>query len=145
MLTKARTLGGAAYLFVWLVLGFALSISCIFLLSQAVRTSSRRSWTNNINVLIIIIAYSVVIAVSILFCLKRRIAVFRRLQRISKGHMAIGKGEISKPVYEYISMEYARACLIAWESMPKDTVQEGWGRPGTRYATLNFRRALLDT
>jgi hypothetical protein len=27
--------------------------------------------------------------------------------------------------------EYSRACLIAFESLPKDTDREGWGRPGT--------------
>lgn len=36
------------------------------------------------------------VLVSIAVCLKRRIAVFRRLQRISRGHMAIGKGEVPK-------------------------------------------------
>lgn len=27
--------------------------------------------------------------------------------------------------------EYSRACLIAFESLPKDADREGWGRPGT--------------
>lgn len=48
--------------------------------------------------------------------------------------------------------EYSRACLIAFESLPKDADREGWGRPGTslcfRYQTpvvimggLNFTHA----
>ncbi|ETW87441.1 hypothetical protein HETIRDRAFT_307361 [Heterobasidion irregulare TC 32-1] len=85
------------------------------------------------------------VLVSIAVCLKRRIAVFRRLQRISRGHMAIGKGECTQAVHEFISQEYARACLIAYESLPKDMQQEGWGRPGTGYDSVQFRRSLLDT
>jgi len=27
--------------------------------------------------------------------------------------------------------EYSRACLIAFESLPKDADRGGWGRPGT--------------
>jgi hypothetical protein len=36
------------------------------------------------------------LVVSLAFCLKRRIAVRRRLQRISKTHRAIGYGDVPK-------------------------------------------------
>jgi len=29
--------------------------------------------------------------------------------------------------------------------LPKNVYHEGWGRPGTRYSGIAFRRALLDT
>ena len=61
MVSRATTLLGAAYIFVWLVYIFALSISCVALLSQAVRTSRNQSWKKNINVLIIGIAYVTVV------------------------------------------------------------------------------------
>jgi hypothetical protein len=48
-------------------------------------------------------------------------------------------------VHQYISQEYARACLISYEALPTVAFHEGWGRPGTKYSGLRFRRALLDT
>lgn len=32
-------------------------------------------------------------------------------------------------VIDFITQEYARSALIAYESIPKNVVQEGWGRP----------------
>ncbi|THH21481.1 hypothetical protein EW146_g94 [Bondarzewia mesenterica] len=107
--------------------------------------SSKQSWKNNIDVIIIGIAYAILIIMSIAFCLKRRIAVFRQLQKISKGYMATGKGEIPKSVHEYITQEYARACLIAYQALPKNAQQEGWGRPETKNSSVQYRRRLLDT
>ena len=51
------------YIFAWSVFGFAVGVSLVGLLSQAVRTSRRRSFKKNIDVLIIIIAYSVVVGI----------------------------------------------------------------------------------
>ena len=48
-------------------------------------------------------------------------------------------------MYQYIQQEYTRACLIAYESRPKDGVQEGWGKPGTTTQVIPFRTSLLDT
>uniref|UniRef100_A0A0W0F8S0 Uncharacterized protein n=1 Tax=Moniliophthora roreri TaxID=221103 RepID=A0A0W0F8S0_MONRR len=44
-----------------------------------------------------------------------------------------------------MTQEYVRTCLAAFQSEPKDVVHEGWGRPGTRWDGVRFRRALLDT
>ena len=64
----------------------------------------------------------------------------------------------------YIHQEFIRACLVSYESLPKNVFHEGWGRPGThtsqnyycllpyklifvgtKYSGIRFRRALLDT
>ncbi len=52
---------------------------------------------------------------------------------------------VVQTVFRYIQQEYTRACLIAYESRPKDGYQEGWGRPGTNYEGVRFRTSLLDT
>ncbi|KAI0067714.1 hypothetical protein BV25DRAFT_1819120 [Artomyces pyxidatus] len=134
-----------AHFLTWLIFIFAVGVSCLAFLSQAVRTSARQSIKNNINLLIIGVAYVIVLVMSVALCLKRRFSMFRRLQRISKGHIAIGKGDVPNAVHDFISQEYARTCLVALESLPKEAHQEGWGRPGTKYAGVQFRRSLLDT
>ena len=109
--------------------------------------------------------------VSLAFCLNRRIAVHRRLTRISKTFHTLGKNDVpnvsmlnshaccfclshapmshfigrEQSVYQYIQQEYTRACLIAYESRPKDGFQQGWGKPGTSLQATPFRASLLDT
>lgn len=133
------------YALLVLVTGCFFAISCTALLSQAVRTSPVRSWTNNWDAMIIALTYLLVFIISIAFCVKRRVAVRRRLQRIAKSHHSIVRREVPQPVHEYISQEFARSCLVAYESQPRNTVHSGWGRPGTRLSGIRFRRALLDT
>lgn len=69
-----------------------------------------------------------------------------------------------QPVHQYIKQEYARTCLIAYESQPKEVHQDGWGRvgalfiscscpsifrapifSGTQYENSRFRTTLLHT
>jgi hypothetical protein len=50
-----------------------------------------------------------------------------------------------KTVHQYILQEYARACLVSYEALPTVAFHEGWGRPGTKYSGMRFRRVLLDT
>jgi len=71
--------------------------------------------------------------------------MFRKLQRLSRGRVALRKGDIPKRAHEFVVQEYSRACLIAFESSPKDAHRAGWGKPGTRWDGVCFRRALLDT
>lgn len=52
---------GVLNILAWLVFGFAVGVSLVGFLSQAVRTSKRRSFKKNIDVLIIGVAYSVVV------------------------------------------------------------------------------------
>ncbi|KAG1783759.1 hypothetical protein EV702DRAFT_14207 [Suillus placidus] len=133
------------YALLVLVTGGFFAISCAALLSQAVRTSPVRSWTNNWDAVIIAATYLLVCIISIAFCVKRRVAVRRRLQRIAKTHHSIVRREVPQPVHEYISQEFARSCLVSYESQPRYTIHSGWGRPGTRLSGIRFRRALLDT
>lgn len=58
---------GVLHIFTWSVFGFAAGVSLVGLLSQAVRTSRRRSFKNNIDVLIIVTAYSIVVGIVPLF------------------------------------------------------------------------------
>jgi uncharacterized BrkB/YihY/UPF0761 family membrane protein len=62
-----KLVSGVLYIFAWLVFGFAVGVSLVGFLSQAVRTSRRRSFKNNIDVLIIITAYSIVVGTPLLF------------------------------------------------------------------------------
>lgn len=140
-----RLLSSLTYLLLVLLTVCAILLSCVALLSQAVRTSPSRSWSRNINALIIGASYIVVFFTSLFFCAKRRIAVRLKLQRISKNYRPIGKGDVPNTVHEYITREYLRACLVSYESEPKEAFHPGWGRPGTKYAGVRFRRALLDT
>lgn len=141
-----RVLSNASYVFLVVVTIIATGLSCFALLGQAVRHSATRSWTRNFNALVIGAAYAIVLALSLIFCVKRRLAVRLRLQRMSKApHAIIRRGDVPHPVHEYIEQEYMRACLVAYESLPTDVVHAGWGRPGTKYEGIRFRRALLDT
>ncbi|KAF8898545.1 hypothetical protein BD779DRAFT_1431517 [Infundibulicybe gibba] len=122
----------------------ATGLSCTALLSQAVRSAPNQSWSKNFNALVIGASYVIVLVASLLLCIKRRVAVRLKLQRISKVHRAIDSGDVPKSVHEYITQEYGRACLVAHESLPKNSFHEGWGRPGTKHEGVHFRRALLD-
>lgn len=113
---------GVLHIFAWLVFVFAVGVSLVGFLSQAVRTSRRRSFKKNIDVLVIGIAYSIVVGTPLFFspfqwvsfsddekqkkkkqflmalalCLKRRISVVRKLQRLSRGRVALRKGDVPK-------------------------------------------------
>jgi len=73
------------------------------------------------------------------------VAIRRKLEKIWRVYKPLGKGDVPNRVHEYISQEYARACLIMHVSSPKDGYQEGWGLPGSQYEGIQFRRSLLDT
>ncbi|KJA26165.1 hypothetical protein HYPSUDRAFT_181803 [Hypholoma sublateritium FD-334 SS-4] len=140
-----RTLSEAAYAFLVIITIVATGLSCAAILSQAVRTSPTESWDRNFNALIVGASYVVLLAVSLSFCVKRRVAVRSKLQRISRTYRTIGRGDLPDSVHKYVTQEFTRACLIAYESLPTDVRHPGWGRPGTKYSGVYFRRALLDT
>ncbi|KAG5644723.1 hypothetical protein DXG03_007852 [Asterophora parasitica] len=140
-----RTVSKVSYVFLVVIIFVATGLSCAALLSQAVRTSPNQSWKTNVNALVIGASYLIVVVVSLLYCGKRRIAVRLRLQRISKANRALGRSDLPDAVHKYVAQEYVRACLVSYESLPKDAFHEGWGRPGTKYSGIRFRRALLDT
>lgn len=140
-----RTICWFLYISLVFVTTFFAAVSCAFLLSQAVRTAPHHTWEKNFNAVVIGAAYAIVCVVSLAVCLNRRIAVHRRLQRISKTYRILGRADLPDSVHRYIQQEYTRACLITYESQPRDGSREGWGKPGTSYAGVRFRPALLDT
>ncbi|KAH9857843.1 hypothetical protein C2E23DRAFT_801771 [Lenzites betulinus] len=142
---RRSTLSPICYAAIVLVTTFFAAISCAFLLSQAVRTAPNRSFVKNVNAVVIGAAYVFMLIMSLAFCLKRRIAVHRRLQRISKTFRTLGKNDVPESVFLYMQQEHTRACLIAYEARPKEGFQEGCGRPGTKYAGVRFRTSLLDS
>jgi len=96
----------------------------------------------NLNAVVVGASYVILLAVSLLFCVKRHVAVRLKLQRISK---TFRRDDLPKSVHKYVTQEYVRACLVSYDSLPKDVYHEGWGRPGTKYSGVRFRDALLDT
>ncbi|KAF8633989.1 hypothetical protein AX15_001165 [Amanita polypyramis BW_CC] len=140
-----RTVSDTSYALFVLVIITAAALLCAALLSQAVRTAPNRSWSRNLNAFVIGVAYAVVLVVSLVLCVKRRVAVRLKLQRISKAHRTVGQGDIPQPVHRYIRQEYVRACLISYESLPKDVFHEGWGRLGTKHEGIRFKEHLLET
>ncbi|KDR85173.1 hypothetical protein GALMADRAFT_233837 [Galerina marginata CBS 339.88] len=140
-----RTASEATYVLFVLITVVATGLSCAAILSQAVRTSPTRSWTNNFNALMIGASYIIVFAASLSFCVKRRVAVRLKLQRISKTYRTVGRDDLPDSVHKHVLQEYIRSCLVSYESLPKNAYREGWGRPGTKYSGIAFRRALLDT
>ncbi|EPQ60873.1 hypothetical protein GLOTRDRAFT_30498 [Gloeophyllum trabeum ATCC 11539] len=145
MLSRRGTIAEGLFVLLVLVITCALGLSAVLLLSQVIRNTNGQSLQHNYNLIVVGASYALVLVVSIAFCLKRRLAVRRKLQRISKVYKTLEKGDVPKSVHQYILQEYTRTCLIAFESQPRDGVQEGWGRPGIKYADIHFRRSLLDT
>jgi hypothetical protein len=56
-----RTISEASYLALLLITIVAIGLSCVALLSQAVRTAWNQSWTKNINALVIGASYAIVV------------------------------------------------------------------------------------
>jgi len=133
------------YLLVVIALSLLLLLSCVFLLSQAVRTSPSRNWTRNFNALVIGAAYTFVFVISLAFCLKRRLSVRRRLSRIPTSTMAIAKGDVPRVVHHLVEEEFLRSCAITYSSQPQVTYRDGWGRPGTKFEGVRYRVAILGT
>ena len=87
----------------WLLFLVMVVFSLFLLWAQAIRTSPEDSLRNNVDVIVIGAAYVLVVVFSVLVCIKRRIAIFRRLQRIHKGSATRGVGEAPK-VWQVMQM-----------------------------------------
>lgn len=101
------TLSGLSYYTLVVLTFVATFLSCISLLSQAVRTTDHRTWgRGNYNTVVIGAAYSLVFLASVILFVNRRIAVRFRLQRISKSYKTVRKGDVPKvhptPARHYI-------------------------------------------
>ena len=131
-----KLLTGVLNILAWLVFPFAVGVSLVGFLSQAVRTSRRRSFKKNIDVLIIGVAYSVVAGTlssslqSAPFSKRRkqtnntgpddacilrgRISVVRKLHRLSRERVALRKGDVPKVrVRECSGFHHRRRLTIA--------------------------------
>lgn len=53
------------YLALVIVTGLLLFVSCVFLLSQAVRTAPNKNWTRNVNAVVIGGAYILVVGLTV--------------------------------------------------------------------------------
>lgn len=47
-------------------------------------------------------------------------------------------------VHKYVTQEYVRACLVSYDSLPKDVYHEGWGRPGSSRSRPHFLTLTLS-
>ncbi|KAF8640765.1 hypothetical protein AX17_000415 [Amanita inopinata Kibby_2008] len=94
-----RTVSDISYAFLVLIITTATALSCAALLSQAVRTAPNRSWSHNFNAFVIGASYAAVLIASLMLCVKRRVAVRLRLQRISKAHKAVGRGDVPQIIF----------------------------------------------
>ncbi|KDQ63811.1 hypothetical protein JAAARDRAFT_29858 [Jaapia argillacea MUCL 33604] len=142
---RETTISEACYLLVVLITACVLAVSCIAILSQAVRNAPNRSWVENANAVVVGGSYVVVLVVSLAYCVKRRVAVRRRMQRIGRVYRIIGKSDTRQPIHEHILQEHARSCLVAYDSQPKEGYQDGWGGPKSKYPGVQYRSALLST
>jgi len=123
-----RTISETIYAFVLLLIVVAAGLSCTAIISQAVRTSPRGDWIGNLNAVVVGASYIILVsfcvhlsaiisvslnlcnllnhrgqlAVSLLFCVKRRVAVRLKLQRISKTFRTIGKDDLPNVRFQHI-------------------------------------------
>ncbi len=74
------------YLLVVIALSLLLLLSCVFLLSQAVRTSPSRNWTRNFNALVIGAAYTFVVCLLSCPYVEKDVAYERRLSSLYRWH-----------------------------------------------------------
>ncbi|KAF7791925.1 hypothetical protein EIP86_002951 [Pleurotus ostreatoroseus] len=127
----AHPLSAVTYFALVLITAFFVGVSCALLLSQAVRNAPNRSWNKNFNAAVIGAAYAFVSDLSQ--------PAYRSAQKaaahlkVIQDSWADGPAKVfnhEQPVWKHIQQEYARVCLIAYESQPKNGSQEGWGAPG---------------
>lgn len=118
------TASALSYLTLTLITTAFVCLSCAFLIVQAIRSSSSRSIEGNWNVVIIGAAYTLVVRFSspieshgcevtwrydvgqlfatMGYCVRRRVAIRRKLQKISKVYKPLGKGDVPDVRYHYL-------------------------------------------
>jgi len=99
----------------------------------------------NWNVFIVVGSYIAMAFVSLTIYIRRKTSTTKRLKAIPKSYIAIKDGDVPKPVSKLVESEYNRASTIVYVSRPEPRMLEGWGLPGSRYDSVYFRRAILDT
>ncbi|CAD6568992.1 MAG: hypothetical protein CYPHOPRED_003015 [Cyphobasidiales sp. Tagirdzhanova-0007] len=75
----------------------------------------------------------------------RLYTVRKVLASIPKGYLPLGKDELNKNVCRLAASEYTRCAMIVHATSPQGRTLPGWGAPGTDYAGVRFRSAILQT
>ncbi|CAG7847051.1 SubName: Full=Uncharacterized protein {ECO:0000313/EMBL:CCA68214.1} [Serendipita indica DSM 11827] len=86
-----------------------------------------------------------VTALAVFVCgLQRQYMLTYRLERVPRGSIVLQTDDAPRDVVDLVRTEYLRCSAIAYEALPTTGSQPGWGRPGTIYDGMNFKRAFLD-
>ncbi|KZW02714.1 hypothetical protein EXIGLDRAFT_419726 [Exidia glandulosa HHB12029] len=129
--------------FILVALALVVASAAALLYESKRRAADRR--IDNLKTLYIGIAYVLLAVVSLVYFAVRRRDVQRKLGGIPRMHIATRQGDVPKSVHKYIANEYLRSAAILYASQPANGHQDGWGDPGTEYAGVRFRRAILDS
>ncbi|KAJ9093465.1 hypothetical protein QFC19_008324 [Naganishia cerealis] len=101
--------------------------------------------TRRFNIVIISALLGAVLFTSCFLILARIIAVRTSFNTIPKPYIPTKHIDVPRNVAEHITTEYTRTAVIAYISQPTAEKQEGWGRPGTQFASIHFRRSIRET
>ncbi|QRV90539.1 hypothetical protein RhiJN_18557 [Ceratobasidium sp. AG-Ba] len=131
-----------SFVFFVLLTGLAVVASGFSIVVQARLTKGPAA---NWNVLIVVGSYVALALISCIIWLSRRRHSAKRLRAIPKAFMPTKDGDVPKQVVRLVANEYDRASYIAYVSLPKGAQHPGWGRPGTEYEGISFRREIPAT
>ncbi|KAJ9099919.1 hypothetical protein QFC21_003924 [Naganishia friedmannii] len=101
--------------------------------------------TRRLNIVIISALLGAVLFTSCFLILARIIAVRTSFNTIPKPYIPTKHIDVPRKVAEHITTEYTRTAVIAYISQPTAEKQEGWGRPGTQFASIHFRKSIRET
>ncbi|KAI5452453.1 hypothetical protein NCC49_000616 [Naganishia albida] len=101
--------------------------------------------TRRLNIVIIAALLGAVLFTSCFLILARIIAVRTSFNTIPKPYIPTKHIDVPRKVAEHITREYTRTGVIAYISQPTAGKQEGWGRPGTQFASIHFRKSIRET
>lgn len=65
--------------------------------------------------------------------------------RYAHCYFVISPPTVFQDAQRLIAREYSRCAMIAHISRPRNRELKGWGKPGTPYEGIQFRRGILDT
>lgn len=88
--------------------------------------------------------YLIASAAFVVCWIQRRYMLSYRVERIPRRTIVLKQGDAPNGVIDLVHTEYRRVSAIAYHSRPTDGFQLGWGRPGTKYEGIYFKRAFCD-
>ncbi|KAG9096461.1 hypothetical protein FS749_008423 [Ceratobasidium sp. UAMH 11750] len=131
-----------SFVFFVIVTGLAVVASGVSIVVQA---RLAKGVVANWNVLIVVGSYVALALISCIIWLSRRRRSAKRLRAIPKAYVPTKDGDVPKHAVRLIATEYDRASYIAYASLPKGAQHPGWGRPGTEFEGISFRREIPAT